>query len=126
MSVCGDCMTENPKVFVVQDDLWRWLFMVRISLSVVCGEKVRTALQDRRLKRVPANTCEKKGRRGPPFLKLLQYRAKFSFNSMWGNTHSNWMACISIGMRLSLRVAGTILVGLGLGAITGLLRRIAP
>jgi hypothetical protein len=33
--------------------------------------------------------------------------------------HPDWYATL-------LRVAGTILVGLGLGAITGLLRRIAP
>ena len=36
---CGDCMAENPKVFVVQDDLWCWHIAGPNLLCLLCAEK---------------------------------------------------------------------------------------
>jgi len=36
---CGDCMAENPKVFVVQDDLWCWHIPGPNLLCLLCAEK---------------------------------------------------------------------------------------
>jgi hypothetical protein len=39
MTVCGDCMAENPKIFVVQDDLWCWHIPGPDFLCLSCVEK---------------------------------------------------------------------------------------
>jgi hypothetical protein len=36
---CGDCMAENPQVFVVQDDLWCWHIPGHNLLCLLCAEK---------------------------------------------------------------------------------------
>ena len=53
---CGDCMAENPKVFVVQDDLWCWHISGPDTLCLLCAEKrLGRPFAQKDFKRVPAN-----------------------------------------------------------------------
>jgi hypothetical protein len=54
--VCGDCKAENPKVFVVQDDLWCWHIPGPNLLCLLCAEKrLGRRFTPGDFKRVPAN-----------------------------------------------------------------------
>jgi hypothetical protein len=53
MTVCGDCLAENPKIFVVQDDLWCWHIPGLDFLCLSCVEK----RLGRPFRGVPGNFC---------------------------------------------------------------------
>ena len=54
---CGDCMAENPKVFVAQDDLWCWHISGPDTLCLLCAEKrLGRRLAPGDFKPIPANT----------------------------------------------------------------------
>jgi hypothetical protein len=56
MTVCGDCLAENPKIFVVQDDLWCWHIPGPDFLCLSCVEKrLGRPFRIEDFKRVPAN-----------------------------------------------------------------------
>jgi hypothetical protein len=53
---CGDCMAENPQVFVVHDDLWCWHIPGPNLLCLLCEEKrLGHGFTPGDFKRVPAN-----------------------------------------------------------------------
>jgi hypothetical protein len=54
---CGDCGIENPRVFVVQDDLWCWHISGPDTLCRLCAEKrLGRRFTPGDFKPIPANT----------------------------------------------------------------------
>ena len=55
--LCDDCNTENPKVFVVHDDLWCWHISGPDTLCLLCAEKrLGRRFTPGDFKPIPANT----------------------------------------------------------------------